>query len=176
MKPRSGVIYETWLRIYEIIATERKQKDTPAFKVAVAMFSYAIGDTERGDQISEELEPIWGALLTNVKDLAEINLSKRQGGAIGGRPINYSKNILKFCKKHFHKKYINEVVFSAFERWFVHLSENHQQTNLQVLESTIESFSKNVDTQDRLLEIIDLNIKQNNTIVDFDIFDLECGM
>lgn len=176
MKPRSGVIYETWLRIYEIIATERKQQDTPAFKATLAMFSYAIGDTERGDQISKELEPIWGALLTNVKDLAEINLAKRNGGRFGGRPVNYSKNILKFCKKHFHKKYINDEVFKALERWFVYLSENNQATNLQVLESTIEKFSQNVDTQERLLEIIDLNIKQNNTIVDFDIFDLECNL
>lgn len=170
---KSGVVYKSWLqsisRVISIIGTN------DAYYLLNGVGLLACGENEAAENSFSQIksEAICESLLMNFRPVIEQNIAKRQGASLGGRPVNYSKNINKFVKKYFPKKYINDEVFKALERWFVYLSENNQATNLQVLESTIEKFSQNVDTQERLLEIIDLNIKHNNLIIDFDIFDLK---
>lgn len=170
---KSGVIYKSWLqsisRVISIIGTN------DAYYLLNGIGLLSCGENEAAENSFSQIksEAICESLLLNFRPVIEQNLNNRKHAIGGGRPVNYSKNINKFVKKYFPKKYINPCVLEALEKWFVYLSENQQATNLNILEDTIARFAQSVDTEERLIDVVDLNIKHNNLIIDFDIFDLK---
>jgi len=136
----------------------------------MGIFRLTVGDIASAEKCFKDLPENIMGIVECIEPVAAANVENRKNAHLGGRPVNYEKNVKEYVRKILNKSYHKQDFYDVLVAWFTYLSEAKKKTSLDVMKDHLTEIARVSNSPTHAKRVIAMSMKQKVYTIEHSLF------